>query len=114
MKQRSHRKIVQRRMREAPTQYDRDCQFYGRVAWTKREREAIAKGKPVPLMFNRIHTIGPDTFTHRTIGPSGTPGHVTVTDYHSLRSPAVLDSVGDAMDNALKTGEGWALVGGSG
>lgn len=110
MKQRRHRKAVQRRMGEAPTQYDRDCQFYGRVEWTKRERKAIATGKPAPLMFNRIHMIGVDTLTHRTIGPSGVPGHFIVTDYHRLLETPVFDNTGDAMLHALTHGEGWAQV----
>jgi len=110
MKQRHHRKTVQRRMREAPTQYDRDCEFYGSTAWTKRERKAIATGKPLPLMFNRIHMIGPDTLTRRTIGPSDMPGHVTVTDYHSLRKSPVFDNTGDAMIHAMTHGEGWAQL----
>ena len=109
MKQRRHRKAVQQRMGEAPTQYDRDCGFYGNVAWTKRERKAIATGKPVPLMFlSRIHMIALDTLTHRTIGPSDMPGHVTVTDHHAIRpyQQAIID--------ALDTGMGWVQVDGAG
>lgn len=111
MKQRHHRKTVQRRMREAPTQYDRDCAFYEGHRWKKRDSKKILRRPLKPLEFNRIHMIGPDMLTHRTIQPFGNTGKVITMEYSGPREPPVFADPDDAMLYALTHGEGWARVG---
>lgn len=107
MKQRHHRKAVQQRMREAPTEYDRHCAFYEGHRWKKRDSKKILRRPMKPLQFNCIQALP------LTVIDTMASRHAGRVEPISLREPPVFDNEGDAMDNALKTGEGWALVGGT-
>lgn len=61
MKQRQHRRAVQRRMAAAPDQWTRERLMYLGFQWSKRDLRALAKRKAVPLEFNRIELSRPPT-----------------------------------------------------
>lgn len=145
MKQRHHRKAVQRRMappqrgislkqarRMFPRLADRrklkrlhrkDCRFYGGAVWSEQDRAAIGERKPLnvinmiaargsrvtepfqPLDFNKIHMIGPDTLSFRTIRQSTAPGDFIVTDHHNSKSAYL-----QALEDKWLLGTGWIEV----
>lgn len=112
MKQRHHRKAVQRRMREAPTQYDRDCAFYGGHVWSKRDRAKIGTRQP-PLLFNLTPKADPETMAaaeafYASAMREQQELKALINDVAGI--PPVFDNTADAMLHALTRGEAWLKV----
>jgi len=104
MKQRHRRKGVQRRMREAPTQYDLDCAFYGGQQWPKRDSRRFMIQQRKPLVFNMAHPL-PLSIIDRLPGSKGAKLQAALTGADKLRpyQQAIID--------AAVMGTGWVQVG---